>query len=195
MLLTTLGVKVPTWVNSIKFKGLNLSPLAAVFLAFCTFVATQGAACAGAFNHYVTSGKLVILAFLVIVALTQFEAKNFDPFLDKEKGVAGLIEGSTILFFGYLGFDFLTTVAEEAKNPVKDVPRAIIVSTFLCMVIYTVVAFSVQGVGDLSKDTTGDGETALAEVFNKKGLGWMGMVIFVAAILGITAAGMTNLMS
>ena len=64
-----------------------------------------------------TSGKLVILAFIAIISFANFDTQYFVPFLNEDKGIAGVIEGSTILFFGYLGFDFITTIAEEAKNP------------------------------------------------------------------------------
>ena len=107
----------------------------------------------------------------------------------------GVIEASTILFFGYLGFDFMTTVAEETIDPKKTIPLSIILSVILCMLIYAIVAFSVQGVGRMALFGEGDGETALAEVFKARGLGWMSIVLFICALLGITAAGMTNLMS
>ena len=170
---------------------MNFSILSVVALALFTVVSTKSAACAGVFNSIVTSGKLFILSFIVIVSLLNFDSKNFTPFFDEKKGVAGLIEGSTILFFGYLGFDFMTTIAEEAKNPVRDVPRAIILSNFICMMIYACVAFSVQGVGKLS-EKSGDGETALAEIFTERKMAWMSILIYIAALLGITAASFTN---
>jgi APA family basic amino acid/polyamine antiporter len=88
----------------------------------------------------------------------------------------GVIEGSTILFFAYLGFDFITTISEEAKNAKKDVPIAIILSVVLSMIIYVLISFSVCGVGKLSL-ILGDGETALAEIFSKRGFSWMCIVI------------------
>jgi len=82
----------------------------------------------------------------------------------EEKGVIGIIEASTILFFGYLGFDFITTISEEAINPIKDVPRAILLSVMCSIIIYAVVAFTVAGVGRL-ENGTGYEETALADIF------------------------------
>ena len=142
----------------------------------------------------VTIAKLGILAFIVLVSAFFFDIGNFSPFLIEEKGPLGVIEASTILFFGYLGFDFITTISEEALNPIKDVPIAILMSVILSMVIYTTVTFAVSGVGVLS-NSDGDGETALAEIFNARGANWMGIVIIVAAVLGISAAALTNLMS
>ena len=62
------------------------------------------------------------------------------------------------------------------------------------MLIYTTISFAVSGVGNLAA-CSGDGETALAEIFAHKGMGWMSFVIFICAIMGITAASMTNMMS
>lgn len=142
----------------------------------------------------VTSGKLAILAMIALVSFANFEIKNFKPFLDEDRGFSGVLEGSTILFFGYIGFDFITTISEEAKNPQRDVPRAIQLSVILSMVIYATIAFAVSGVGNLSA-CSGDGETALAEIFASKGLEWMSVVIYICAIMGISAATMTNMMS
>lgn len=87
-----------------------------------------------------------------------------------------MIEGSTILFFAYLGFDFITTISEEAKNAKQDVPKAIILSVILSMLIYVLISFCVCGVGNLSL-IMGDGETALAEIFSNRGFSWMCIVI------------------
>ena len=171
------------------------SPLAVAFLLGCTWLQTRGSKEAGDFNNWVTTAKLLILAFIVVISLAHFEIENFDPFLDERKGIAGVIEGATILFFGYLGFDFITTMSEEAKNPQRDVPAAIQLSVVLSMAVYALVAFAVNGVGNLARAGSGDGETALAETFAHRGLPWMAIVIFACAVLGITAAALTNLMS
>ena len=65
----------------------------------------------------------------------------------------------------------------------------------LSIAIYSIVAFAVNGVGSIAANGTGDGDTALVQVFENKGLKWMGLVISICAILGITAATFTNLMS
>ena len=98
--------------------------------------------------------------------------------MNEEKGFGGVIEASTILFFGYLGFDFITTIAEEALNPIRDVPKAILLSVILSMVIYVIVTFAVSGVGKLA-DGHGGGETAIADIFSARGAYWMEGVIII----------------
>lgn len=112
-----IGLTLPIWADSWDLVGFKVSPLAAFFLVLCTWIQTQGSSFAEIFNNIVTSGKLAILALIALVSFANFEIKHFKPFLNEELGFSGVIEGSTILFFGYLGFDFITTIAEEAKNP------------------------------------------------------------------------------
>lgn len=191
-----VGLGLPKWVDEWQITDtVTGSPTAIVFLLACVWLQNRGAKKAADFNNFVTTLKLMILMFIVIVSLMHFDKKNFTPFLNEEKGVMGVIESSTILFFGYLGFDFITTMSEEAKNPQKDVPLAVVLSVVLSMMIYALVSFSVNGVGNLALSGAGDGETALADCFSKKDMGWMANVIFLTALLGISAASMTNLMS
>jgi APA family basic amino acid/polyamine antiporter len=143
----------------------------------------------------ITSAKLIILFFIIAISFTLFDKQNFTPFLDQDHGPMGVVEATLILFFGYLGFDFITTIAEEAKNPSRDIPIAIQLSVILSMGIYALVALAVQGVGRMGMEGQGDGETALAEIFVNRKYFWMSDIIFVCAILGITAAAFTNLMS
>ena len=99
------------------------------------------------------------MGFIVVEGMYNFEIKNFDPIYNKEKGFLGIIEGSTILFFAYLGFDFITTISEEAKNTKRDVPIEIILSVIICMIIYVLISISVSGIGNMSL-LSGNGETA-----------------------------------
>ena len=113
-------------MDSLQIYGnIKASPLAAIFLLLCTWITTKGSETAEKFNNVVTSGKLVILLFIVVVSFAYFDSSNLSPLMVEDKGFSGVIEGATILFFGYIGFDFITTMAEEAKNPKRDVPIAI----------------------------------------------------------------------
>ena len=158
-------------------------------------MACKGSESAGSFNNVVVVAKLAILAFIVSVALYFFDIRNFNPIIIPEKGVTGVVEATTILFFGYLGFDFITTISEEAINPKRSIPLAINISVLGSMLIYSVVAFSISGMGNLADVGGGDGETALADIFASKGLPYMYVLILLCALIGISAASMTNLMS
>lgn len=73
--------------------------------------------------------KMVILLFLLLISLRFFDFNNYTPLLSTkhpEHGYLGVVLGATLVFYAYLGFDIIPAVAEEAQNPKRDVPRAII---------------------------------------------------------------------
>lgn len=194
-LLTVLNMPHPKWLSHYQIGWLPTCPLAAIFLIFCTWIQTRGSKSAGNFNTVVTSTKLAILLFIISVSFLNFDSNNFKPFLNEEKGATGVIEASSILFFGYLGFDFITTLSAETIDPQINVPKAINYSVLGSMLIYALIAFSINGVGNLAAYSGQDGETALADIFTGKGMPHMAFLIYFCALFGITAATMTNIMS
>ena len=140
-----------------------------LFIVCCTVISNRGSQFSSLFNQIFTLTKLVILFFLLIVSLKFFDIANYTPFLSQrhpEHGYLGVVLGATLVFYAYLGFDIIPAVAEEAKNPRKDVPRAIIHQVLYTAVIYILVAFAINGVGRLENF---EGETAIAEVFEAIG--------------------------
>ncbi len=135
-----------------------------------------------------------MLAFLTLIAFRFFDISNYTPFNSTkhpEHGHLGIVIGATLVFYAYLGFDIIPAVAEEAKNPRKDIPRALIHQVLYTIVIYLIVAFAVNGVGRLENF---EGETAIAEVFEAIGHKWVAGFIYLCAFLGITASAFINMM-
>jgi APA family basic amino acid/polyamine antiporter len=95
------------------------------------------------FNNGMVIVKLLALALFVITALGYVRAENYTPFAPG--GWGGIMSGAAIIFFAYIGFDAVSTAAEEAKNPSRDVPIGIIGSLVVCTVIYVVVAGVLTG--------------------------------------------------
>lgn len=106
-------------------------------------------------------------------------------------GVLGILAGSTLVFYAYLGFDIIPAVAEEAKNSRRDIPRAIIHQVLYVMVIYILIAFFVNGVGRLENFQE---ETAIALAFEAIGHPWVAGIIYFCAFLGITASAFINML-
>lgn len=146
-----IGVNLPKWIVTLKIFGVSGSPIAIIYLVICNYIATTGAKEAGLFNSIVTSLKLCLLGLIVIASFTTFDLANFTPFMDEKKGFSGIVESSTILFFSFLGFDFLTTLSPEAINPARNIPLAIEISVVLTALIYSGMAFALNGVGNISK--------------------------------------------
>lgn len=97
-----------------------------MFLIICTAISNRGTNESSMFNIVFTLTKFVVLTFLVIVSFFYFDISNYRPLFNEQHGPAGVVVGATLVFYSYLGFDIIPAIAEEAKNPKRDVPRAII---------------------------------------------------------------------
>lgn len=149
--LYKLGWQLPDWlVNATVFGRDDCSLLTVLYLALLTYFVTRGSSDSNICNIIMTSAKTISLILLIIVAFCYFNIDNFTPFvLEEEGGVLGLLAGTSMVFFGYLGFEFVTTIAEEAKDPINDLPGAIRDSVFICMALYMLIAISLYGMAPL----------------------------------------------
>ena len=191
-LLVNLGVDVPQWMLGIEVFGIEKCSIeAVVFLIILNFIYTRGSEESKMFNTVFTVLKLITLFLIIIIAFSKFDSNNFTPFLIEEYGLMnGTVFAASIIFYGYLGFDFITTLSPDAKSPAKSVPYAVKTSTLLCMVIYIFTAISLAGMAPL-QDFNAD--TAMADAFTYVDLDWASIVIYLCAFFGITAACFTNM--
>jgi APA family basic amino acid/polyamine antiporter len=90
------------------------------------------------FNFWMVAIKLVVLGFFVLVCFKYIKPANWHPF--SPNGFHGIATGAAIVFFAYIGFDAVSTTAEEARNPKRDLPIGIIGSLIVCTIIYAIIA-------------------------------------------------------
>ena len=109
--------------------------------------------------------------------------------IKEEGGIEGTFLGASIIFYGYLGFDFITTLSEDSKNPVKDIPIAVMFSSLICTVLYFLTAISLVG---MARIETLNPETAMADAFYHVNMPYATIIIYICAFFGITAACFTN---
>ncbi len=154
-----LGIDIPQWLSTDfrtarKIPGLienaphifgvpivfNL--LALGIVALITIVLVWGIKESAEFNAVMVCIKILVLLFFITVALYLVSppsmARNWHPF--QPNGWAGTLAGAAVVFFAYIGFDAVSTVAEETKNPARDLPIGIIASLIICTIFYVVVA-------------------------------------------------------
>jgi APA family basic amino acid/polyamine antiporter len=117
--------------------------LAVGIVAFITVFLVWGVRESARFNAVMVAVKLVILAFFVLASTRFVEPANWHPFAPN--GFAGVGAGAAIIFFAYIGFDAVSTCAEECKNPGRDMPIGIIGSLVVCTLVYIVVAAVFSG--------------------------------------------------
>src|SRR3954451_20422832 len=133
--------------------------------------------------------KLVILAFFIIVAfVAAFSTDNLKPFAPD--GLSGITSAAAIIFFAYIGFDAVSTGAEEAKNPKRDLPIAIVGSLVICTVIYMLV--SIAAAGSLPADQLAASDAPLAAALDEgAGISWAASLLAFGALVAITSVLLT----
>jgi len=123
----------------------------------------------------------IIISFVVVGAF-YVQPENWTPFAPN--GLEGIFSGAFIIFFAYIGFDAISTAAEETKNPQRDLPLAIMGTLFLCTVLYVCVALVLTGVVPMSGI---DIQAPLAHAMRFVGINWYAGLISVGALCALTS--------
>jgi APA family basic amino acid/polyamine antiporter len=188
---------------------LNL-PAILVVLAV-TAVLVKGISESAGFNALMVAIKVVAVLFVILVGAFYVNSDNWTrdfapygwtgvcffgiPVLGNSNSAGepvGVLAGAAIIFFAYIGFDSVSTHAEEAKNPQRDVPIGIITSLLICTVLYIAVVAVLTGMvpfPDLSKDA------GVSDAFKRIGLNWAEFIIAVAGVAGITSVLLVMMLS
>ncbi|MDB5202828.1 MAG: amino acid transporter [Ferruginibacter sp.] len=122
--------------------------------------------------------KLAIIFLVIVLGGYYVHPENWTPFTPN--GVGGILKGVSAVFFAYIGFDAISTTAEECKNPQRDLPRGMIYSLIICTVLYIVLALVLTGMVSYTKLNVGD---PLAKVFEENGMPWIAGIVAFSAII------------
>jgi len=126
--------------------------------------------------------KLCIILLVIAVGVFYVDTANWHPFAPN--GVSGVLKGVSAVFFAYIGFDAISTTAEECKNPQRDLPRGMMWAIIICTILYVVIALVLTGMVNYSELNVGD---PLAFVFEKLNLKWMSGIIAVSAVIAMAS--------
>ena len=158
-----------------------------LIVAFVTLLAYIGISESKRSANLMVGLKLVVLAFIAVVGLwiifSDDKMGNWSPFLPN--GVTGVLKGVSSVFFAYIGFDAISTTAEECANPKRDLPRGMIYSLLICTLIYVITTLVITGLVRYS-DFKGVADP-LAFVFNAINMHKIGFVISVTAVIASTS--------
>jgi APA family basic amino acid/polyamine antiporter len=133
-------------------------------------------------NHVMVVVKLVVLALFVAVGAAYINPENYTPFAPN--GWRGVHQGAAIVFFAYIGFDAISTAAEETKDPQRNMPRGILGGLAICTVIYIVVGLVATGLIPYEQLRAAD---PLAAALDKAGLPVVSAIVAFGAVVSITA--------
>lgn len=126
--------------------------------------------------------KLCIILLVIAVGVFYVDTTNWHPFAPN--GVGGVLKGVSAVFFAYIGFDAISTTAEECKNPQRDLPRGMMWAIIICTILYVIIALVLTGMVNYAELNVGD---PLAFVFDKLNLKWMSGIIAVSAVVAMAS--------
>ncbi len=126
--------------------------------------------------------KLCIILLVIAVGIFYVDTSNWHPFAPN--GVAGILKGVSAVFFAYIGFDAISTTAEECKDPQRDLPKGMMWAIIICTILYVIIALVLTGMVKYSDLNVGD---PLAFVFDKLNLKWMSGIIAVSAVVAMAS--------
>ena len=133
-------------------------------------------------TNFMVIFKIIVIIFVIILGFYYVDTKNWDPFLPN--GFTGVLAGVSAVFYAYIGFDAISTTAEECKNPQRDLPRGMIYSLIICTVLYILIALVLTGMVNYTELKVDD---PLAFVFDRLGLHKIGYVISISAVVATTS--------
>jgi APA family basic amino acid/polyamine antiporter len=122
--------------------------------------------------------KIVIIIFVIAIGFFYVAPANWSPFLPN--GFGGMMKGVSAVFFAYIGFDAISTTAEECENPQRDLPRGMIYSLIICTILYILIAIVLTGMVSYKQLQVGD---PLAFVFKQVGLNKISYIISFSAVI------------
>jgi APA family basic amino acid/polyamine antiporter len=219
--IVKLGIVLPTALagppiiydpgtGSFMATGGVVNLFAVLIVAIVTAILVKGISESAKFNTSIVFLKLMAVLFVIFVGAFYIKPENWHPFApygysglsffgahiagqtDAGGQPLGMLAGAAIIFFAYIGFDSVSTHAEEARNPRKDVPIGIIASLIICTVLYIAVVAVLTGMVSYKLINENAG---VSDAFKQAGLPWAETIIAAAGVAGITSVLLVMMLS
>ncbi|PYJ68671.1 MAG: amino acid permease [Verrucomicrobia bacterium] len=198
--LHDIGIHIPAQLSAARGTLITLvdgTQVTAVFnlpaviiIAIITFLLVIGIRESATVNNIIVFVKVAVVLLFIFGAAHAVNPANWHPFIPPSAGVrgqfgwSGVMQGAGIVFFAYIGFDAVSTAAQEAKNPQRDMPIGIIGSLLICTVLYIAVSALATGIVPYLQLDVPD---PIAVAADHAGLGWMSALIKLGAIAGLSS--------
>jgi len=210
-----LGLNLPDrWVSSpIAFDaaahgwsstGAILNIPAMLVIVLITTLLVIGIQESARFNTFIVAVKLVVIALFIVCAAPSFSTANWvtsgnpaGAFIPPNAGIgiygwSGVLRGAAVVFFAYIGFDAISTAAQEAKVPMRDMPIGILGSLAICAVLYIAVGFVLTGIVPFDKLNVPD---PIAVGIDAAGISWLSPLIKLGIVFGLTSVILVMLLA
>ncbi len=168
------------WLNAPEIGGVKIiCDIPAFFITFIiTWIIYVGIKESKRSTNAMVIFKLAVIGLVILAGIFYVRPENWSPFMPN--GIRGIMGGTAAVFFSYIGFDAISTTAEECKNPQRDLPKAMFNALIICTVLYVAIALVLTGMVAYTDLNVGD---PLAHVFQANGVDWLAGVIAVSAIV------------
>jgi len=171
--------------------GAVLNVPAMVIVGLITILLIVGISESASFNNVVVVIKITVVLLFIGFGMAYINRENWEPFIppaqgDGKYGWDGIVRGAGVIFFAYIGFDAVSTAAQETRNPQRDMPIGILGSLAICTVLYVAVALVLTGIVDYTQLNVPD---PIAVGINAAGpdLAWLRPVVKIGAIAGLSS--------
>ena len=155
---------------------------ASIIVVLITILAYIGIKESKKMTNFMVIFKIIVIIFVIVLGFFYVDTKNWKPFMPN--GFTGVLAGVSAVFYAYIGFDAISTTAEECKNPQRDLPRGMIYSLIICTVLYILISLVITGMVNYSELKVSD---PLAYVFEKLHLDKIGYIISISAVIATTS--------
>lgn len=173
-----------TWINAPHIGSLPviLNLPALVITGLITWLVYRGIKESRTSSNLMVAFKLIVILAVIAIGFYYVNPANWSPFMPNH--FSGVMKGVSAVFFAYIGFDAISTTAEECKNPQRDLPKGMFYSLIICTILYILIALVLTGMVNYSKLNTSD---FLANAFNERGLNMLGGIIALSAVVATTS--------
>jgi APA family basic amino acid/polyamine antiporter len=197
-LLSGFGITLPVWMSagpSVNTPGALINLPASLIVLSIMVLLVIGVRESARFNAVMVLVKLVAIVFFITVGATYVRPENWSPFMPM--GWSGMMAAAAVVFFAYIGFDAVSTTAEEAKNPRRDLPIGIIASLIICTFLYLAVAAILTGIVPVVQYRTDQAflNAPVAFALSVINQDWAAYLVSAGAAAGITSVLLVMLMS
>lgn len=190
----TPGEGLTAWMTAPQIGGLHIifDLPAVVINGLITWLVFVGTKESRNVSNLMVLIKLLIIVLVIIIGIAHVDIENWTPFMpngfmpktDENGNMVGVMAGVSAVFFAYIGFDAVSTLAEESKNPQRDLPRGMIYSLVICTVVYIILSLVLTGMVSYRLLGVSD---PLAEIFKLKEIKWMLFIVSIAAVVAMTS--------
>ena len=211
IMMSDIGYALPTELTACPAEGGAFNLPAAILVIILSLILMRGTSGSSKFNDLMVTLKIAVVLAFIGIGFKYINTDNLTPFIPTNTGVfgeygwSGILRGAAIVFFAYIGFDAVSTAAQETKNPRRNMPIGIMGSLIVCSVLYMVFSLVMTGVVNykeyIGADSIAPAATAVAHMGEMGANGtivpafpWLNRGIIVAILLGYASVVLVMMM-